>query len=415
MSEVLQHEESKVDVASIREQFPILQRKVNGASLIYLDNAATKQKPQAIIDAIGDYYSEMNANIHRGVHTLSQEATEAYEQSRKTVATFINAASANEIIFTRSTTESVNLVASCFGEKFIKPGDEIIITEMEHHSNLVPWQILCEEHQAVLRVIPVDENGELIWEKFISLLNEKTKLLAITHVSNTLGTVNPINQYIEHAHKFGAAVLIDGAQAIAHLPVDVQELDCDFYCFSGHKMYAPTGIGVLYGKEKWLSQFPPYQSGGGMIKEVTLEKTTYADSPLGFEAGTPNIEGGIVIGKAVEWMKQIGMKNIEQHEHELIQYAMNSLSTIPNLKFIGQARHHASAVSFLLDKIHPYDTGVILDKLGIAVRTGHHCNQPLMKHFNIPGTVRASFAVYNTTEEIDKLIEGLHRVNKMFS
>ncbi|MFI5135440.1 MAG: aminotransferase class V-fold PLP-dependent enzyme [Chitinophagales bacterium] len=414
MSEVLQHTEVAIDIASIREQFPILRRKVNGTPLIYLDNAATTQKPQAVINAISDYYSEINANIHRGVHTLSQEATEAYEQSRKTVAAFINAAQTHEIIFTRGTTESVNLVASCFGKKFIQPGDEVIITDMEHHSNLVPWQILCEEHKAILKVIPVDDKGELIWEKFLSLPSEKTKLLAITHVSNTLGTVNPIKEYIEMAHKFGAAVLIDGAQAIAHMQVDVQELDCDFYCFSGHKMYAPTGIGVLFGKEKWLSKFPPYQSGGGMIKEVTIEKTSYADSPLKFEAGTPNIEGGIVIGKAIEWMQQIGMKNIEQHEYELIQYTMNSLSAIPNVKFIGQAKHHASAVSFLLDKIHPYDTGVILDKLGIAVRTGHHCNQPLMKHFNIPGTVRASFAVYNTTEEIDKLVEGLHRVNKMF-
>lgn len=414
MNPVLRHSEKALDMLSVRKQFPMLARTVNGVPLIYLDNAATSQKPRAVIDAISNYYAEINANIHRGVHTLSQEATAAFEQSRKTIASFINSAKEEEIIFTRGTTESINLVASCFGKKFIQPGDEVIITAMEHHSNLVPWQIMCEEHGAVLRFIPVDDRGDLIWETFLSLITEKTKLVALTHVSNTLGTVNPIRDYISEAHKFGAAVLIDGAQAISHMPVDVQELDCDFYCFSGHKMYGPTGIGVLYGKEKWLNDFSPYQSGGGMIKEVTLAKTTFGELPLKFEAGTPNIEGGIVLGKAIEWMQETGLEAIAQHEHELIHYAMKLLRAVPGLKLIGEPREHASAVSFLLENIHPYDTGVILDNLGIAVRTGHHCNEPLMKRYDIPGTVRASFAVYNTTEEIDKLAEGLHRVIKMF-
>ncbi|MBA3649727.1 MAG: cysteine desulfurase [Chitinophagales bacterium] len=415
MSQVLQHTESALDIDSIRSQFPILKRQVNGVPLIYLDNAATSQKPQSVIDAITNYYSELNANIHRGVHTLSQQATDAYEQSRQTIAAFINAEQHHEIIFTRGTTESINLVSNCFGKRFIQPGDEVIITEMEHHSNMVPWQMMCEEHQAVLKIIPVDANGDLIFDEFTSLVNKKTKLLAISHVSNTLGTINPVKKYIEHAHQFGTAVLIDGAQAISHMAVDVQDLDCDFYCFSGHKMYGPTGVGILYGKDKWLTEFPPYHGGGGMIKEVTLQKTIYADLPLKFEAGTPNIEGGIAIGKAIEWIQKIGIQNIEHHEQELIQYSMNALSAIPGIKFIGKSRHHASAVSFILHNIHPYDTGVILDKLGIAVRTGHHCNQPLMKCYNIPGTVRASFAVYNIIEEIDVLVKGLYKVIKMFS
>ncbi|GDX53058.1 cysteine desulfurase [Bacteroidota bacterium] len=415
MSEVLHQEKSMIAIEQIRSQFPILSRKVNNQSLVYFDNGATTQKPKSVLDAIQKYYSEINANIHRGVHTLSQEATDAYEHSRKTIADFINAEHAHEIIFTRGTTESINLVASCFGKKFVNAGDEILVTEMEHHSNIVPWQLMCEERGAKLKVIPVDDNGELILSELKNLLTSKTKLLALTHVSNTLGTVNDVKEISSLAHKNGTAVLVDGAQAIAHTEVDVQDLDCDFYCFSGHKMYGPTGIGILYGKEKFLNEFPPYQSGGGMIKEVSFEQTTFTTLPYKFEAGTPNIEGGIVLGAAVEWMKNIGMKNISAHENELLQYAIQQLKTIDGIRIIGEAKHHASAVSFLIGNIHPYDVGVILDKLGIAVRTGHHCNQPLMKHFNIPGTVRASFAVYNTMEEVDKLIAGVKQAKKMLS
>ncbi len=415
MSTVLHSKESMIDVEQIRSQFPILIRKVNNQPLVYFDNAATTQKPKTVLDAIQKYYSEINANIHRGVHTLSQEATDAYEHSRKTIAEFINAKNPHEIIFTRGTTESINLVASCFGKGYVKAGDEILVTEMEHHSNIVPWQMMCEERGATLKVIPVDDNGELIFEELKNLLTAKTKLLALTHVSNTLGTVNDVKEIISLAKKNGAAVLIDGAQAIAHTQVDVTELDCDFYCFSGHKMYGPTGIGILYGKEKFLNEFPPYQGGGGMIKEVTFAKTTYTDLPYKFEAGTPNIEGGIVLGVTVDWMKNIGMKNISSHENELLQYALQQLKTIDGIRIIGEAKHHASAISFLIGNIHPYDTGVILDKLGIAVRTGHHCNQPLMKRFNIPGTVRASFAVYNTMEEVDVFIEGVKKAKKMLS
>ena len=404
-----------IDVEQIRSQFPILSRKVNNQSLVYFDNGATTQKPNAVLDSIQKYYSEINANIHRGVHTLSQEATDAYEHSRKTIADFINAEHAHEIIFTRGTTESINLVANCFGKKFVHAGDEILVTEMEHHSNIVPWQLMCEERGAKLKVIPVDDNGELILSELKNLLTAKTKLLAFTHVSNTLGTVNDVKEIISIAHKNGTAILIDGAQAIAHTEVDVQDLDCDFYCFSGHKMYGPTGIGILYGKEKFLNEFSPYQSGGGMIKEVSFEQTTFTNLPYKFEAGTPNIEGGIVLGVTVEWMKNIGIENISAHENELLQYAIQQLKTIDGIRIIGEAKHHASAVSFLLGNIHPYDVGVILDKLGIAVRTGHHCNQPLMRRFNIPGTVRASFAVYNTMEEVDKLIEGVKQAKKMLS
>ena len=415
MSEVLHQNKSMIAIEQIRLQFPILSRKVNNQSLVYFDNGATTQKPKAVLDAIQKYYSEINANIHRGVHTLSQEATDAYEHSRKTIADFINSKQVHEIIFTRGTTESINLVASCFGKKYVNAGDEILVTEMEHHSNIVPWQLICEERGAKLKVIPVDDNGELILSELKNLLTPKTKLLALTHVSNTLGTVNDVKEIISLAHKNGTAVLVDGAQAIAHTEVDVQDLDCDFYCFSGHKMYGPTGIGVLYGKEKFLNEFLPYQSGGGMIKEVSFEQTTFTNLPYKFEAGTPNIEGGIVLGATVEWMKNIGIENISAHENELLQYAIQQLKTIDGIRIIGEAKHHASAVSFLLGNIHPYDVGVILDKLGIAVRTGHHCNQPLMKRFNIPGTVRASFAVYNTMEEVDKLIEGVKQAKKMLS
>ncbi len=407
--------EKNISIEQIRSQFPILSRKVNNQPLVYFDNGATTQKPKSVLDAIQKYYSEINANIHRGVHTLSQEATDAYEHSRKTIADFINVEHAHEIIFTRGTTESINLVASCFGKRYVNAGDEILVTEMEHHSNIVPWQLMCDERGAKLKVIPVDDNGELILSELKNLLTAKTKLLTLTHVSNTLGTVNDVKEIISLAHKNGTAVLIDGAQAIAHTEVDVQDLDCDFYCFSGHKMYGPTGIGILYGKEKFLNEFSPYQSGGGMIKEVSFEQTTFTTLPYKFEAGTPNIEGGIVLGAAVEWMKNIGMNNISAHENELLQYAIQQLKTIDGIRIIGEAKHHASAVSFLIRNIHPYDVGVILDKLGIAVRTGHHCNQPLMKRFNIPGTVRASFAVYNTMEEVDKLIAGVKQAKKMLS
>ena len=415
MSEVLHHEKSMIDVEQIRSQFPILSRKVNNRSLVYFDNGATTQKPKSVLDAIQNYYSEINANIHRGVHTLSQEATDAYEHSRKTIAEFINAKNSHEIIFTRGTTESINLVANCFGKKQVNARDEILVTEMEHHSNIVPWQLMCEERGAKLKVIPVEDNGELILSELKNLLTAKTKLLALTHVSNTLGTVNDVKEIISLAHKNGTAVLVDGAQAIAHTVVDVQNLDCDFYCFSGHKMYGPTGIGILYGKEKFLNEFPPYQSGGGMIKEVSFEQTTFTTLPYKFEAGTPNIEGGIGLCAAVEWMKNIGIKNISAHENELLHYTLQQLKTIEGVRIIGEAKHHASAVSFLIGSIHPYDVGVILDKLGIAVRTGHHCNQPLMKRLNIPGTIRASFAVYNTIEEIDKLIAGVKQAKKMLS
>ena len=404
-----------IEVEQIRSQFPILSRKVNNQSLVYFDNGATTQKPKSVLDAIQKYYSEINANIHRGVHTLSQEATDAYEHSRKTIADFINAEHAHEIIFSRGTTESINLVANCFGKRYVNAGDEILVTEMEHHSNIVPWQVMCEEQGAKLKVIPVDDNGELILSELKNLLTAKTKLLALTHVSNTLGTVNAVKEISSLAHKNGTAVLVDGAQAIAHTEVDVQDLDCDFYCFSGHKMYGPTGIGILYGKEKFLNEFPPYQSGGGMIKEVSFEQTTFTTLPYKFEAGTPNIEGGIVLGAVVDWMKSFGVKNISIHENALLQYAIQQLKTIDEIRIIGEAKHHASAVSFLIGNIHPYDVGVILDKLGIAVRTGHHCNQPLMKRFNIPGTVRASFAVYNTMEEVDKLIEGVKQAKKMLN
>ncbi len=409
------NKKSMIDVEQIRSEFPILSRKVNNQSLVYFDNGATTQKPKSVLDAIQKYYSEINANIHRGVHTLSQEATDAYEHSRKTIADFINAELAHEIIFTRGTTESINLVASCFGKKQVNAGDEILVTEMEHHSNIVPWQLMCEERGAKLKVIPVDDNGELILSEQKNFLTAKTKLLALTHVSNTLGTVNDVKEIISIAHKNGTAVLVDGAQAIAHTEVDVQDLDCDFYCFSGHKMYGPTGIGILYGKEKFFNEFSPYQSGGGMIKEVSFEQTTFTTLPYKFEAGTPNIEGGIVLGAAVDWMKNIGLKNISAHENKLLHYAIQQLKTIDGIRIIGEAKHHASAVSFLIGNIHPYDVGVILDKLGIAVRTGHHCNQPLMKRFSIPGTVRASFAVYNTMEEVDKLIAGVKQAKKMLS
>lgn len=395
-------------IEKIRSQFPILERSVNGKKLVYFDNGATSQKPQCVIDEINAYYSFENANIHRGVHYLSQEATHKYEQARDTIQNYIHAKESCEVIFTKGTTDSINLVASSFGET-LHEGDEILISYMEHHSNIVPWQMLCERKSLILRVIPIHENGELNLEAFESLLSEKTKLLSITHVSNTLGTINPVEYLIHRAHEFGAKVLIDGAQSIQHFPINVQELDCDFFAFSGHKVFGPTGVGILYGKKEILDAIPPYQGGGDMISKVTFEKTTYNELPHKFEAGTPHISGGIALGKAFEFMNSLNMEEIINHEHALLNYAEERLTQISGLTIIGTAKKKASVVSFVVDGIHPFDVGTLLDKQGIAVRTGHHCTQPLMDFFQIPGTIRASFAMYNTIEEIDLFIHALER------
>ncbi|CAN5471743.1 cysteine desulfurase [soil metagenome] len=401
------------DIQKIRADFPILSRKVNGKTLIYFDNGATAQKPKLVIDAITNYYSNQNANIHRGVHTLSQEITVAYENARATIQKHINAEHAHEIIFTKGTTDSINLIASSFGKKFVSKGDEIIISAMEHHSNILPWQQLCEENNAALKVIPINENGELIISEYKKLLSNKTKIVAITHISNTLGTINPIAEIIALAHAQSIPVLVDGAQAVPHTSVDVRNLDADFYVFSGHKLFASTGVGILYGKEKWLNELPPYQVGGGTIKTVTFEKTEYADLPLKFEAGTPHIEGGIGLAAAINYINNIGLKNISEYEHELLAHATEALQKIEGVKIIGTAKEKASVISFVVEGLHPFDIGTILDQLGIAVRTGHHCTQPLMNFYSVPGTIRASFAFYNTKEEIDVFIEGLKRAIKM--
>lgn len=401
------------DVERIRKDFPILQTKVHGKNFIYLDNANTTQKPKSVIEATTEFYSSFNANIHRGNYYYSELATEKFDQSRNKIRDFINARDSKEIIFTRGTTESINLVAYSFGRKFVKAGDEILISAMEHHSNIVPWQILCEEKGAKLRVIPMNDEGELILDDLDSLLNEKTKLVSIVHISNALGTINPVKLIIEKAHQKNIPVLIDGAQSIQHLPIDVQDLDCDFFAFSGHKIFGPTGIGVLYGKEKWLEQMPPFLGGGDMIKNVTLEKTIYNDLPLKFEAGTPNIAGGIVIGASVDYVNSIGLDHIQTYENELFSYASEKMKEVEGIRFIGTAKSKASVISFLLDGAHPYDTGVLLDKLGIAVRTGHHCTQPIMTRFDITGTVRASISFYNIKSEIDALVDGLNKVRKM--
>lgn len=403
------------NVEKIREDFPILQTTVHGRPLVYLDNGATAQKPLAVINSMVDYYKGYNANVHRGVHYLSQKATDAHEAAREGVRAFINAEKTQEVIFTRGTTDSINIVAHSFGKAFVNVGDEIIITAMEHHSNIVPWQMLCEERGAILRVIPINANGELILEEYDKLLNERTKLVTVVHVSNTLGTVNPVKEIIAKAHTVGAAVLIDGAQSIQHMGVDVQNLDADFFVFSGHKLFGPTGIGVLYGKEQYLNAMPPYQGGGSMIKQVTLEKTTYNELPFKFEAGTPHVEGIIGLGAAIDYINAIGIANIAAYEYELVAYAVEQLSTIEGLRFIGNAKERVSVLSFLVGDIHPYDVGVILDKLGIAVRTGHHCCQPIMDIFSIPGTVRASFAFYNTKAEVDALVAGLLKAKTMLS
>lgn len=403
------------DVYKIREDFPILKSKIRGKPLVYFDNAATTQKPIDVIERIKKYYEEENSNVHRGVHYLSELATKEFEEAREVVRKFLNAESNEEIIFTRGTTEAINLVANSFGKTFINEGDEIIITEMEHHSNIVPWQLLCEERKAKLRVLPFDDNGELIIDELEKILNERTKLVAVVHISNSLGTINPIKQIIETAHSYAVPVLIDGAQSIMHSKINVQELGADFFVFSGHKIYGPTGIGVLYGKKELLEQMKPYQGGGDMIKSVTLQKTTYNDLPYKFEAGTPNIEGAIGLKAAINYLEQIGLEQIASYENELLEYATEKLSQIPQLKIIGTAKSKGPIVSFILENIHPHDVGTILDFEGIAVRTGHHCTQPVMEHFKIPATTRASFSFYNTKEEIDLLYQGIQKVIKVFS
>lgn len=403
-----------MNIQKVRADFPILTQQVNGKPLIYFDNAATSQKPQQVIDAIANYYQEINSNIHRGVHTLSQLATAAYEESRVKIQNHINAKFSHEVLFTAGTTHGINLVSNGFAS-LLKSGDEVVISAMEHHSNIVPWQLLCEKTGAVLRVIPMSESGELLLSEYDNLLSNKTKIVAVNHISNALGTINPIRYIIDQAHQYGAAVLIDGAQAVPHLKPDVQDLDCDFYVFSGHKICGPTGTGILYGKEVWLNRLPPYQGGGEMIKEVTFEKTTYAELPHKFEAGTPNIAGGIGLGAAVDYMNQVGFENIQAQEKELLVYGTQQLSSIDGLKIFGTAKEKTSVISFTIDGIHPYDVGTIIDKLGIAVRTGHHCAQPIMDFFKIPGTIRASFAFYNTKEEIDSLVAAVKKAQQMLT
>jgi cysteine desulfurase/selenocysteine lyase len=403
------------DVERIRKDFPILQTKVHGHPLVYLDNAATSQKPRAVIDALVRYYEGENANIHRGVHYLSQIATEEFEKARETVRAFVNAARASEIIFTRGTTEALNLVAQTYGKTNVGAGDEVLITAMEHHSNIVPWQMLCAEKGAKLRVAPMNDEGELLLAEYEKLLSAKTKVVAVGHVSNALGTINPVKQMIAAAHANGAVVVVDGAQAVPHLKVDVQDLDADFYAFSGHKMYGPTGIGVLYGKQALLEAMPPYQGGGDMISSVTFEKTTYNKVPHKFEAGTPDMAGVAGLMAAIDYMNGIGIEKIAAHEHELLEYATEVIGAIEGVRLIGTAREKAGVLSFVLDEVHPHDIGTILDQQGIAVRTGHHCAQPVMDRFGIPATVRASFAMYNTKGEVDALALGIRKVREVFA
>jgi cysteine desulfurase / selenocysteine lyase len=407
--------QSSLDVYAIRKQFPALHREVKGHPLVYFDNAATTQKPQAVIDALVNYYSGYNANIHRGIHTLAEEATAAFEATRDAAQQFINAPGREQIIFTRGTTEGINLVAQTWGRQNIQPGDEVIISGMEHHSNIIPWFMLCQEKGAVLKVIPFDEDGQLLLDEFQQLLSHKTKIVAVNHASNALGTINPVKRIISEAHNAGALVLLDGAQSAVHLDVDVQQLDCDFFAFSSHKLYGPTGIGVLYGKRHLLEAMPVYQGGGEMIKEVSFTNVTYNDLPYKYEAGTPNIADTIAFKAALDFTTQVGKDKIRQHENELLAYATAQLEEIPGLRIIGKASEKVSLVSFVIDNIHPQDLGILLDNRGIAVRTGHHCAQPLMDRFCIPGTTRASFAMYNTMEEIDALVKGLHRAIKMLS
>ena len=401
-----------LDVTSIRADFPILSRQVNGQDLVYLDNAATSQTPTQVIDVIADYYQSYNANIHRGVHTLSQEATDKFEQARQSIQTHFNIRKSHEVIFTSGTTHSINLVAFGFGT-LLDPGDEVIVSALEHHANIVPWQMMCERSGAILRVIPMTDDGTLDMHAYKELLNKKTKLVFVNHVSNALGTINPIKEIIDHAHKVGAAVLVDGAQACGHIKPDLKKLDVDFYTVSAHKLCGPTGIGMLYGKEKWLNKLPPYQGGGEMIDEVTFEKTTYADLPHKFEAGTPNICGGIAFGAALDYMNTIGFEAIGSYEDELLQYATEQLTQIEGLRIYGDNNQKTAVISFNIDSIHPYDVGTLLDKMGIAVRTGHHCAQPIMDYYMIPGTIRASFAFYNTKDEVDTFVNGVQRAVAM--
>lgn len=403
-----------LDVEKIRQDFPILSQKVFDRPIVYFDNGATTQKPTVVIDTVRKYYEKHNASIHRGVHFLSDRSTETYENARERVRQFINAASTNEVIFTSGTTSSINAVAFSFGERYVSEGDEVLVTEMEHHSNIVPWQMMCERKGAKLKVLPFDEKGELIMEEYGNLLNERTRIVAVTHVSNSLGTINPVKTIVEKAHARNIPVLLDGAQAVQHTKVDVSELDCDFYVFSGHKVYGPNGIGVLYGKEKWLYELPPYQGGGDMVDCVTFEKTTYNELPFKFEAGTTNYVGAAGLAAALDYITRIGLEEISEYEHSLLEYGTMKLMSVPGLELYGKAMKKISILSFLLDEVHPYDAGMVLDKLGIALRTGTHCTQPVMDHYKISGTLRASLAFYNTREEIDRLHEGLHKVMDMF-
>lgn len=400
------------DIQNIRNDFPILERQVYGKPLVYLDNAATTQKPRCVVDAISEEYFSVNANVHRGVHFLSQKATDLHEQARETVRSFINASYSKEILFTRGTTESINLLAATFGYEFMEQGDEVILSVMEHHSNIVPWQLLANRKGIKIKVVPIDEQGNLQFDEYVKLFSERTKIVSLTHVSNVMGVVNPVKRFIDEAHRHDVPVLIDGAQSIPHFMVDVQALDVDFYAFSGHKIYGPTGVGVLYGKEKWLDRLPPYQGGGEMIKSVRFEHTEYNELPYKFEAGTPDYIGTTALAIALNYVSKLGMENIAAHERELTQYAYRQLQQIPGMRIFGVPE--GSAISFLVGNIHHSDMGVMLDKLGIAVRTGHHCAQPLMEHFNIQGTVRASFALYNTFDEVDRLIAGIQRIIPMF-
>ena len=398
-----------------RTDFPILNQNVNGRPLVYLDNAATTQKPSVVINSLSDYYTKINSNIHRGVHHLSQLATEQFEVARRTAQAFINAPQTHEVVFTRGTTESINLIASSFSQRFLHPGDEVLVSEMEHHANIVPWQIACENHQATLRVLPFDNNGALCMDELDSLLTDKTRIVAVAHVSNSLGTINPIKAIIDKAHAKGIPVMVDGAQAVSHLKVDVQELDCDFYCFSGHKMFAPMGVGVMYGKSKWLEQMPPYQGGGEMIRTVTFAKTTYNDLPFKFEAGTPAVGDVIGLKTAMDYIHEIGIDNIAAQEHDLLHYATEQLSAIDGVTIYGNTPDKAAILSFNIQGLHHFDIGTIIDQLGIAVRTGHHCTQPVMDHFGISGTVRASFAFYNTKEEVDRMVSAVKKARMMLS
>lgn len=400
---------------SVRRDFPILSRMVRGKALVYLDNAATSQKPKAVIEAVARYYEGGNANIHRGVHFLSEHATEEHEAAREAVRGFINAAESEEIIFVRGTTEGINLVAQTYGRAHVKAGDEVLVSAMEHHSNIVPWQILCEQQGAQLRVIPINDRGELLLDEFAKLLTPNTKIVAVTHVSNALGTVNPIREIVHSAHARGIPVLVDGAQAVQHMKVDVQDLDCDFYAFSSHKVYGPMGVGVLYGKRALLEAMPPYQGGGDMIRSVTFDKTTYNQLPYKFEAGTPDVAGAIGLGAAVNYLNGLGVENVASHEHEVLNYAAETLSEVPGIRIIGTAKEKAGVLSFVMNGVHPHDIGTILDQEGIAVRTGHHCAQPIMQRFGIPATVRASFGLYNTKAEVDALAAGIQKVREVFA